>query len=322
LPGRGIKDLAVGRTPLLGAGLQKGLQVGNAVENNARIAHFMWRLDQGDTALDAAMSVKRHLFDYADLTVFEKSVMRRAAPFYAWTRFNMPLQVRGIVEHPNVYAGIGDIINTLEAEAGGPSDKDKLIAGWMRDNTQVQIRTDDKGNPEYLLLGGWLPAADLQKLFQNPLKTLKDDLTPIAKLPAEMALNKDAFLGEDIENFPGERERFLGLPLSKRWMIKPLRNLRLLVEMDRLLAAAQQTGALGETQLTTRRGEGVVATIVRTLFGAKLQVNNIPSRRRQRQRAIRQIRQQRRLDLMRRQGINEDVLAELAKNPELLENAF
>jgi hypothetical protein len=321
LPGSGVKDLFVGQVPFLGAGLDKGLKAGNLIENNARIAHFMWRLDKGDTALDAAISVKRHLFDYADLTVWEKTYMRRAAPFYAWTRFNLPLQIRGLVEHPNVYASIGDIIDATEADAGGASDKDRLLAKWMTDNTQVQVGTDQEGNPEYLLLGGWIPAADLNDLW-HPLKKLKNDISPILKLPAELALNKDAFLGEDIENFPGEREKFLGLPLYKRWMIKPLRNIRLLVEVDRLLATAQATGAFGETQLTNRRGDGIVPTIIRTLFGAKLQTSNLASRRRQRLRALRQVRQEQRLDRLRRQGINEDVLAELAKNPELLENAF
>ena len=64
------------------------------------------------------------------------------------------------------------------------------------------------------------------------------------------------------------------------------------------------------------------ATIIRTLFGAKLQTSNLPSRRRQRMRGLRQIRQQQRLDRLRKSGVNEELLEELARNPELLENTF
>jgi hypothetical protein len=77
-----------------------GTRVGNAVESNARIAHFLGRVDAGDTIEQAALSVKAHLFDYSELTAFEKNVMRRIIPFYTWNRKNAELMTRILVSNP------------------------------------------------------------------------------------------------------------------------------------------------------------------------------------------------------------------------------
>ena len=58
--------------------------VGSTFENNARIAHFIQRLKEGSTIDDAALSVKKFLFDYGDLTAIEKNLFKRVSPFYTW----------------------------------------------------------------------------------------------------------------------------------------------------------------------------------------------------------------------------------------------
>jgi hypothetical protein len=299
--------------------------VGGVIEDNARLTHFFAKLDSINPATgkhftppEAALSVKKYLFNYNELTDFEQAFMRRAAPFYAWTRFNIPLQLRGLVERPENYAAIGDIINATERHTPKPRDEDQLVAEWMKANTAVRVRQDEKGNPEYLLLGGWLPAADIQRVFRS-VKEIGSQLGPW-KVPAEMALNKDAFLGQDIESFPGEKEKFLGLPLSKRWIIQPLKQLRLLTEIDRVLAAAQEAGAFGDTKITNRHGDDIGSTAMRILFGFKLYpVNELRRRRelrRNRQKSLRELR----FDRLRRGGVNQETLRELAENPELFDN--
>lgn len=79
------------RTGKIGTRLTKGARetliekpraIGSAVENNARLALFLHRLSKGDDIHTAASTVKKFLFDYRDLTPFEKQVMRDIIPFY------------------------------------------------------------------------------------------------------------------------------------------------------------------------------------------------------------------------------------------------
>src|SRR5258707_14937242 len=51
--------------------MRGGFKVGKTIEDNARLAHFIDRLKKGDSAETAAMSVKKYLFDYGDMTDIE-----------------------------------------------------------------------------------------------------------------------------------------------------------------------------------------------------------------------------------------------------------
>jgi len=79
-----------------------GFTAGRAIEDTMRAGHFLWRLSKGDDPLKAAKSVQKHLFDYQyGLTPFEKKFGRNfMLPFYAWTRFNLPLQLEMLATQP------------------------------------------------------------------------------------------------------------------------------------------------------------------------------------------------------------------------------
>ena len=63
-------------------GIEKTRVVGNAVEDNARLGLFLDGLNKGRSFDDAAMRTKKFLFDYGDLTDFEKKTMKKLLPFY------------------------------------------------------------------------------------------------------------------------------------------------------------------------------------------------------------------------------------------------
>jgi hypothetical protein len=51
--------------------IEGGQKLGTTLENNARLAHFVDKVDRGGNFVDAAVSVKKYLFVDGDLTVFE-----------------------------------------------------------------------------------------------------------------------------------------------------------------------------------------------------------------------------------------------------------
>lgn len=255
--GIGVRELpggpVLGRIPGVGRATEAGINLGSWIENQARAAHFFSVLDKTGDAKRAAFSVKKHLFNYDELTDFEQASLRRIMPFFAWTRNNLPLQVRNVVSQPQKFSQLKDIIDFVEGEKTPPRGEDVLIQKWMRRNSPIRTRTDEQGNPEYFLLGGWLPAADIGKIAE-PWKILLDEMSPFLKEPVEQLINFDTFLQREIEEFPGQKRRFAGVNISTSfggW----LRNIRLLSLIDNIGASVE--GAIRRDPETGRTKTGI-----------------------------------------------------------------
>lgn len=226
--------------------VRMGLDVGTAIEDNARLMHYLAKLSQGDSKVEAALSVKKYLFDYTDLTKFEKRVLKRLMPFYTWTRKNLPLQATSMVLKPYKYSRVHSFITEVEKGAGEDLPlEDKLLPEFIRDNVGIRWRRDERGNPEYMLLGGWLPQVDLAKVskvfdsseFSNRLDPIMDLMTPFLMKPIEQFTGYSFFKDGKMESFDGEKGRFLGLHLRKKH-ISLLKSLILLNEADRIINVA------------------------------------------------------------------------------------
>lgn len=275
--------------PGLGKVVEKGLGAGQWIESNARVAHFLYQLDKGKSPIEAAMSVKKYLFDYErGLTKFEQSVMRRVTPFYAWTRFNVPLQIESLVSNPRPYVRLSELVSTLRTRGEeavpmpprgfgpeAPSSEfakkvaeyrgadQRYLAAWIKDSVGIPYRLGPTGEPEYFLLAGWLPAGDVNSITPTgAYNRLRDLLSPFLRTPIEQLTNTDLFRAEQLEKFPGETGRFLGLEVRKR-NIQMLKNLRLLSEADRVIKLWQNTNELTEPESST------LGAITRSIFGLK-----------------------------------------------------
>ena len=210
--------------------------VGNVVENNARLAHFMSKLAEGVSPELAAQSVKKYLFDYGDLTNFEKTIMKRVMPFYTWTRKNLPVQLTGIVTQPGKYALPHKIIERLESGTEKPNEK--YMSPYIQDNVPVRIGTNDDGNTEYFLLGSWLPYASAIEVLSSPLEEMIAMITPLVKTPYEYLSNESTFFKDTLDE-PAEIERrfkqqgeFIGESLRKKNILL-LRNIRMLNDINK-----------------------------------------------------------------------------------------
>jgi hypothetical protein len=98
-----------------------GMKVNAALENNARLAHFLSKVQELGDMDAAASSVKKALFDYGDLTDFERRVAKRGVAFYTYLRKNTPLQIRNIVEKP---ARVVRVQNAMETALGTDREQD------------------------------------------------------------------------------------------------------------------------------------------------------------------------------------------------------
>jgi hypothetical protein len=116
---RGLDEL----NSLMAAPLKAGGQVMEDVEDVLRMAAFHRWYDPSKPAsasLAREMTMAVH-FDYAALTMMERRI-KKIAPFFVWTRRNVPLQMRALVENP-AYARFWQILQSNAAENfGGESD--------------------------------------------------------------------------------------------------------------------------------------------------------------------------------------------------------
>lgn len=220
--------------------IQVGRTVGSAIENNARIGKFIDELSKGKSTFDAAQEVKRVLFDYQDLTKFEKSVAKRLMPFYTWSRKNIPLQATEMVKHPGRYKAVDTIRMEVENNTEVPDDPNEYVLhDWMLDAYPTRIRMKPivqedgsaKNAPEYFVMGGWLPAADIWKLVSKPQQLFVDMLSPLIKAPMEFATDRSFFTWNELDK--DINVDFLGIRISEPAR-RALSNLRLLTTADNL----------------------------------------------------------------------------------------
>jgi len=234
----GVKNWKAGLNPLSQSNylFEANRKVGSAVENNARIAHYLSKRAEGLSPIKASESVKKYLFDYGKLSNTEKQVFKRAVPFYTWTRKNLPLQLSELVSNPGKFRLPNKIVDALERGVEQPDEK--YMSRYISENVPVRIRTNKDGNTEYFLMGNWLPYASALDVLSQPLDTIVGMTSPFIKTPYEYFSNKSTYfkdtLGQpqEIERGGMEYGEFDGNLLRKKNMLL-LRNIRLLNDLDK-----------------------------------------------------------------------------------------
>ncbi len=166
-------------------------------DNWARMAGMIDRISKGYSPEEAAGQVKKYLFDYFELTPFEKRVMKRVVPFYTWIRKNLPLQVEMLFSKPGKYA------TTYKAMEGiGDIPEEGEVPDFIRDAGGVLLPGEEKGS--YVIPN--LSYADLGKvpLSLEQLREYMAMVNPIFRAPVEMMSNVSLFSGQPLENYRGE----------------------------------------------------------------------------------------------------------------------
>lgn len=209
-------DMAGGQTALgaLGLGKIEGLArgVGTSVEDNAKIAHFIDKLVKTGDPDEAAMSVKKYLFDYGDLTDFEKNVMRRVIPFYTFMRKNLELHISEMFNNPRklrmLTKGLNAIQDTSASMSGMTEEDIALMPDWAKKS--LGIYTGKEGDTVNLVASFGLPIEQLDDLIEMSKPTFGENVkgtfgnlinqsSPLLKTPLEMSSGYNYFREQPIE---------------------------------------------------------------------------------------------------------------------------
>jgi len=189
---------------------------GTLIEDNARIAVFLDQIAKGKTPREASQTVRKYLFDYTELTEFEKKVARRAMPFYTWFRKNSVLQIESLVSQPRKFQAYGKGLRALEE----PETKTEQRLKPEYFNELMYVKSpfkSEKGRPLYMSID--LPPLEFNRLFSA--KQWLSSLTPY-KAAFEIGLNFKTFpYPSKIQEQPLEKTI---APMWVTWLPSELQN--------------------------------------------------------------------------------------------------
>lgn len=160
---------------------QPGSWLNRWAEQNGRMAHFIDKIDKLGNPVDAARSVRETLFDYSDLTAFERTKMKRINAFYTFTRKNLAFQGKAIKESPArvrrpllvEQAFIGNAERPGDDESGSPFLPSYAIDAGQKplNGTLARLLT---GNKRSAVTGG----------LDFPIYNAIDTISPLIEMTA------------------------------------------------------------------------------------------------------------------------------------------
>lgn len=226
--------LADVRNPSQMLGVRSGRAVNSAMEDNARLAHFIHKMDELGSIPEAAASVRRYLFDYSDLTPFEQKVMKRANAFYTFSRKNVPLQFAELVRNPAGQRRLLMAEQQLTGATGAEDDGSELPAwageiGLRMGDTQGRAITGNSnpfvGGIETPLESATKTLDPLRSLLPGSGRSAQDTAQGIvgltsggpvslAKTVMDEASGSSSFSGGSLLNPEGERKTPLAISLA------------------------------------------------------------------------------------------------------------
>lgn len=149
--------------------------------------------------------VRRTLYDYQDLSVFEQDVMKKLIPFYTFTKKNIGFHLNNLMENTPKYINLkkafDDAWGVLDLS---PEEQDR----YKLENFWIPIPKLDE-NGKYIAIKSSLPIGDVGELLDEPIKRGVASVTPLARAPFELAMNKQAFSGMPIQEFRGQQGHYI-----------------------------------------------------------------------------------------------------------------
>jgi hypothetical protein len=187
-------------------------------EDGVRLATYIAARRRGLNPDRAAAHVARHHFDYADLTTFERTVLRRVFPFYTFTARNTPLQIRTLLEKPGKFANLQKVREEAQKSSDVPAGYEKDLRLFEQQGLPIPVPGTGQ------LLYPKLPAMDLSRLtIRDQGNYLMSMLTPLIKTPVELSQNYNFFFRQPIDellNSPGPHgETVRTLKPAPGWLI-------------------------------------------------------------------------------------------------------
>ena len=118
--------------------------VGSNLETTQRANLFLNALEQGQSLSDAVKTVNKYMFDYGDLTKFERDWLKRAIPFYTFMRKNIPMELETMLTQPKKFSAISHLEQELNNE-----QEDSILPNWRNQWRQNYFQIPGLGDGQW-----------------------------------------------------------------------------------------------------------------------------------------------------------------------------
>lgn len=186
--------------PMASAGVQGGTDrfllarwgrgVGNVVEGTNRISAYIGLRRQGWSMEEAGKRVKELHVDYSNLTDVERKVVRRAIPFYSFTKGMASFVTKELAEKPG-----GALAQTIRA-----TDEAKQVNAttpqYVAETTSIPLGQLPDGSDRYITGLGLMheqPMSLVPTNLQDAGLSLLGQMNPLYKGPLEYATGQSFF---------------------------------------------------------------------------------------------------------------------------------
>jgi len=187
---------AIPDNPLTSLGIGRGY--GILLEEQARGALYLWKKSQKFSPLDAQRTVNKYLFDYSALSPFEKQRLAPLFLFYTWSRKNIPLQLKEMIQNPR-FANVFQNITGFDQE-------DAPL--YLRNGVSFPV----PGLEDTFVGTLGFPIEDLSFLsvsdtdpnvfsqMRRVVERMTTRLAPAFRIPIELSMGKEAFTQRSLRN--------------------------------------------------------------------------------------------------------------------------
>lgn len=177
--------------------------VNRFLDEHARLAHYISKRNDGLSILEAKRSVDKYLFDYSELTQFEKKVMKRLVLFYTFARKNLPFTLREIMSN-RLALGLGKM-------SSDSLRQEEIVPEFVKEVGSLRVGKGtflDPRNPLFEInkfspQGGG-PERVLDRILQLTV--------PGIKVPAELILQRETFRGKPLADVSRVSPLYKDLP--------------------------------------------------------------------------------------------------------------
>lgn len=188
------------------------------IEDYSRSMLFLNGIGMGYSADEAVKLVNKALFDYQrGLSAIEKSVIRRALPFYSFQRFAIPFVLKQTLNRPGDVVTLEKIFRTTEklltsGEELTPAEENIFNQkgnNFLLEQPRLLSGFDKTGTSTLNVLNNFTPWDVLNLLTydkegnvdvaRTAERTFLSAMTPFLKIPFSFAANRDFFTGRTID---------------------------------------------------------------------------------------------------------------------------
>lgn len=201
---------------------QVGDVIGSNIETTQRMNLFLASLDEGMGMREAVKNVNDYMFDYSDLTNFEKTVLKRIIPFYTYMRKNIPMELKKLFTEPQKFTPFAYLENEATDNMDEPIE-DSWRNRWRQNyipfpgdsgyGIDLKLPYEQLDRLDFLTMnkdGKVVPSLMENGFEPRALGMTLGSTTPFIKTPLELAIGTNQYVDMPIyENGTPSKNDFI-----------------------------------------------------------------------------------------------------------------